>query len=298
MNIGRTIFPILLLLASATSAQTSNGRIKVGMYVPGGQPIQSLAPDGSFGEPVTFVVEPLISDTPTNVLRAQKEIWWYCYVDGVGMVPDCVITLFWAARPNSGGHIHEHVGTRPRGQFSRSFGRVDQSDLYFKTTYYSSEVSGIIDVLSDCNQCTEGDLSTIGVGLTGMVEIPAPASDDSGYTLTGADQYHPFNHFGQSDFVYAVLSAFSTYHEETNLKIRANDLSLELGGIFDIQTGSKAGYDWTRPHRYHRLGQSMDTSIPPTKRARAVYTQALAAGGIIPLHEDSRHWHLHAGAHL
>ena len=39
----RTVLLVLLLLASATFAQASDTKVKVGMFVPDGQPIQSLA---------------------------------------------------------------------------------------------------------------------------------------------------------------------------------------------------------------------------------------------------------------
>jgi hypothetical protein len=288
----------LFLMVAAAPAFAGGDEVRVHMVVPGQQALQSLAADQGFGEPVDFVVEPLIADAPSNQARAQKEIWWYCTIDGQGPIPDCFITLSWEARANDAGHVHSHVGTRPKGRFSRTSGAVDSSDYYFKTTYYSSDVSGIVDVTAACNSCTDVDVTKIGVGITGFVELPAAASADSGYVLTGSDQYHPRNHYGQPEFVAAVQAAFNTYHDRTQLTIRANDISLPLGGLFDVQTASQVGYDWTRPHRYHRLGQSMDTSIPPSNSARLVYTQALSAGGVIPLHEDSHHWHLHLGGHL
>lgn len=296
-------FLTLIIFLVAGSALAANDVVQVKMFVPGDQPVQSLVSGGSFDEPIDFVVEPLITDSPSNVLRAQKEIWFYCVING-NRTPDCVITLTWEARADNAGHIHSHVGTRPKGRFSRTTGQVDQSDWYFKTVYYSSEVSGIIDVTINCNSCTTLGQAKIGVGITGLVELPEPASADSGYTLTGANQYHPFNHFGQSNFVYSVLQAFYDFHnpipasDTPRPAIKANDTSLELGGVFDVQTPRFDGYDWTPPHRYHRLGQSMDTSFPTTKSGQRAYEAAMNLNGIDVLKEDAFHWHLHVGGHL
>lgn len=301
---------LVLLFFFMSLTDASSAEVRVGVYMPSSNTVRALSTNASFGEPVDFAIEPLIVDPPSNAARAKQEIWIYCFIEGVGIISDCNINLDWKARESSAGHLHSHIGVRPKGKFSITEGRVDQTDFYFKTTYSASDVSEIVDVTINCSSsflsCTTGT-AKIGVGITDFVELPASASSGSGYSLTGDDVYHPFNHFGQRDFIFALLDSFSKYHamteevEHVGRAVSANDISLELGGVFDVPAKGQPGFDWTPPHRYHRLGQSIDISVPQTAVAQRILRGLLAAYGIFP-HPEPRvnpnHWHLHVGAHL
>jgi hypothetical protein len=111
---------------------------------------------------------------------------------------------------------------------------------------------------------------TYGVGITGLEDLGTGA----GYVLTGDKPQHPSNHWGVAAFAMALRRVASEYaNEHPDHPLRYNDMSLPMGGLFDIATRSQSGYDWTPPHKTHRLGTNLDMGIPQGNARRALVSR-------------------------
>ncbi|MBA2237869.1 MAG: hypothetical protein H0W24_04100 [Lysobacter sp.] len=115
----------------------------------------------------------------------------------------------------------------------------------------------------------------------------------AGYVLTGDKPQHPSNHWGVAAFAMALRRVASEYaNEHPDHPLRYNDMSLPMGGLFDIATRSQSGYDWTPPHKTHRLGTNLDMGIPQGNARRALVSRLYQMAGINVFREDEFHWHL------
>lgn len=228
-----------------------------------------------------------------NEARAKIELLYSCVSDSTGgrIVP-CHITIDNpVARENSGGHV-AHQGERPTGRHIPSAGWVSESDGYLRSTYYASEVGGVVDVTIHCDTgfmfCRDGTV-VFGVGLSTLEDLGPGA----GYTLTGAKPQHPSNHWGVPAFLSAARRVASQFaNDNPNNPLLYNEVSLEYGGVFDVATRNAAGYDWTPPHSSHRLGTNMDIGIPQGNARRALLLRLYQMAGVGVLQEDQYHWHL------
>ena len=76
------------------------------------------------------------------------------------------------------------------------------------------------------------------------------------YSLKGEKPAHPNNHYLCSraavDSLINAANAFAKAKWNTTGTMRLNDMSLELGGLFDVDS------NWNRPHSLHRAGKSVD----------------------------------------
>ena len=93
---------------------------------------------------------------------------------------------------------------------------------------------------------------TLLVRVPGLNEL----HEGSDYKLIGDKPEHPINHFGTQELI-ADLQTIANQYVQLNpgVRIRINDISLEYGGLFDINK------DWSPPHKSHRLGTNADISI-------------------------------------
>src|SRR5206468_12887847 len=72
--------------------------------------------------------------------------------------------------------------------------------------------------------------------------------------LTGFTDSHPDNHNGTATTLESIHAIAADFFAITDRKLRINDISLPIGGLFDIHT------DWLSPHQLHRVGVSVDIS--------------------------------------
>lgn len=89
-------------------------------------------------------------------------------------------------------------------------------------------------------------------------------SSEGDYTLTGANNFHPVNHYGTSYLTTLIDVVGSTFKHYTGKKLGINDMSLAWGGLFDIGPIDFNNYSfWSFPHILHRLGNSVDIDKKP-----------------------------------
>lgn len=251
-----------------------------------------LAANSNFPDDVVFQAEPLYP-ARNNQARAQVSILFSCVpVGGGGRIVPCYISTDTpVGRQDSGGHSL-HPTAMPPGRFTPSAGWVDTADGYFRTTYYASEVSGVIDVKIHCQPgfggCQDGT-TVIGVGFDSLADL----GPGTGYVLTGDKSQHPSNHWGSPAFVTAIQQAATLFAADyPNDPLQYNDMSLKLGGVFDVETPTETGYDWTPPHKSHRIGTNLGMSILAGRTRQALVRRLFNQNGIHVLPEDAYHWHM------
>lgn len=284
---------VLICLGVGTPAYASDG---VRVEITKGDAAQTTEVSGStsplvFPEDVDFTLEPLYP-ARNNLARAKIQLRYSCVPEsGGGLVIPCYITIDEAvARDGSGGHV-AHPGERPPGRQVPSSGWVGQ-DGYLHSTYYASEVAGVMDVAIHCRtmfgSCKSGKV-VFGIGVQGMEDL----GQGVGYILTGHKPQHPSNHWGVPGFLAAVRGVAAQFAKDNpDSPLSYNDISLEYGGVFDVATQRAAGYDWTPPHASHRLGTNMDIGIPRGAGNRALALRLFQMAGVRVLQEDQFHWHL------
>ena len=123
-----------------------------------------------------------------------------------------------------------------------------------------------------------------------------PGSD---WVLIGATDSHPLNHYGRYSTIGAIKAVASQYHAEypDYDVIAINDISLPLGGIFDLNR------NWRGPHYQHSRGKAVDihgnerpNSVPRIASVQARLMQICRIhGASIVLHESrgtyNEHFH-------
>ncbi len=245
----------------------------------------------NFPADVKFTLEALYP-ARNNQSRAEKTLLYACIESSTGgRVIPCYITLDDpVARENSGGHFAPHLDGRPAGSNIPSAGWVE-SDGYFRSTYHASEIGGVVDVTIHCRAFTicRDSQATFGVGVQGLQDL----GPGIGYVLTGDKQQHPSNHWGVPNFLAAVRTVATQFVEVyPDTPLLYNDISLEYGGVFDVQTRTSTGYDWTPPHKTHRLGTDMDIGVPRGRRQREKAVELFESASVHVFEEDEFHWHL------
>ncbi len=89
------------------------------------------------------------------------------------------------------------------------------------------------------------------------------------------------------------LKALSVaFHNQFDKDILVNDISLQGGGIFDLNE------DWLPPHQTHREGRNADLNYEEQSESERTYFKSTAEslGFNVQKHRDSKtgryHWHI------
>jgi hypothetical protein len=156
------------------------------------------------------------------------------------------------------GHLH---GARPAAAIGRLTGGqgsptrctviLDASGSGTCTLVYRpSEVSGAETIVARALAFNDAR-AKVTVGMPGLVDMSAIATNV--FRLTGARAgLHTDNHWGTQNTVDSIQGVAWDFFEAFDATLGINDLSLPLGGLFDISG------DWRPPHRTHRTGTSVD----------------------------------------
>jgi hypothetical protein len=174
-----------------------------------------------------------------------------------------IAALKTSAQPTSGGHDHEDstltTHPRPRGRFMQANG--DTLSTYsgatnasgkISITYLSSGFGGIDSIIGYLS----GRRDTVRRGIILRVPGLQQLGAGSHYVLIGAypgvPSQHRTNHYGKSTLIQKLLALSDSVYADSGISIRINDMSLVLGGPFDIKN------QWNAPHENHREGISAD----------------------------------------
>lgn len=153
----------------------------------------------------------------------------------------CTVNLSVEPVNLSGGH--NHGGTRPKGKITDSSGNVRSSLILNNTEssvmlkYTSSEVSGEEKITAKLDEkiISETTIRVRVPGLEGMPQSGIGAWRLTGsYGEAGVISQHFENHYGTPSTKARIGAMARDYFEVTGVAIGINDMSLELGGLFDI----------------------------------------------------------------
>lgn len=189
---------------------------------------------------------------------------------------DSLIKNYWVKVDTSmlidnGGH--EHDGLRPKGQFLipngngytkvNTFSQQTDSTGKIQFKFLASEFGGIEKITARrIADTTSIDTIKITTQVPGLVPMPPDAS----YSLSGFKTFHPGNHWitpVARDSLKSGARAFLTAPwNNRGEQLVLNDMSLQYGGGFDVDTGWSIDIDSptykTRGHGSHRKGTDVD----------------------------------------
>ncbi len=225
-------------------------------------------------------------DHPSNYLidttESRTKVKIAVTVSGVlySLPPTMIVTLTSAPLDSSGGH--SHITNRPKGKFGDSIrDTVETKDFEtgkdtIRTSYLAPMFGGIERIIATLTSSAIADTDTVVVRVPRIV--PLPESED--YDMTGGtDSHHgsrldtlypngrtPNNNHGIDSTVMRSLQdgaknfRYADWNTDEEL-MRINDISLSLGGGFDIagQWRRDIQDDWkNRGHGSHRTGKDVD----------------------------------------
>ncbi len=200
-------------------------------------------------------------------LGGDYEVLDISVVDSAGArLPGRTVTLTLKAEEGTAGHAH--TGNKPPGAVDAQGEEsvVTGADGWAHVMYQAPAVSGAVEVHGTSDSATAA-VDTIEVGVAGLVALAPGAT----YTLIGWRAEHPDNHFGTPQMLADLraladsLSLRAAVYARFPDSIRGtsrfpsvlgiNDISLTLGGVFDLDL------NWRPPHEDHSVGRSADLDV-------------------------------------
>lgn len=210
------------------------------------------------------------------------------------IVPDAYVWLRLTAMPYSGGHDHHDSG-RPAGTYDRYEGSTGRDGWQFKVTYTAPEVSGNIQTYVTCTSpygyCYSG-IFTTEVKTAGLVPMPNGLNYDliGSFGMPNVTSQHVSNHYAAPSFVGKLVYLADLYYLQYLAKLKYNDISLQWGGLFDIDNNWQSS---PRGHWEHRKGISVDVDyvyVPAARRKKVLdFLKDAGIDGVIT--EHTTHWH-------
>jgi hypothetical protein len=170
-------------------------------------------------------------------------------------------------------HLTNNVTPRPVGRFQPSVGRTNGSGVV-TTTYTAPQHAGTFRFQVSSEETGHSSFADVVVKVPNFVELGDPVGN-AGYVLTGADTYHPSNHWGKPEAVASLRQIGIDYKntlfpESTNPNgvplenaLKFNDISVKFGGKFDIPNSRTDVPRWREDgsHVEHKVGINCDISI-------------------------------------
>jgi hypothetical protein len=176
-------------------------------------------------------------------------------------IPNYPFTISAHVRPNSGGH--DHSTNRPTGSFVTPGPAFDTVVVFQGVTdpnglatykYFSSGFAGVDSIFVRGMSDKDTNSATILLKMGDFGEL----TDGEHYDLIGAygepgvNSEHRKNHYGRANLRTKLVALADSAYADSSYVLRINDMSLELGGPFDIHN------NWNTPHKTHREGVSVD----------------------------------------
>lgn len=284
------------------------GHISVSGYA-----ADNIALQSSYGIEPNKIVPPSVKKNAASVAsflgytESVTDIVAACYVFYVPL-NNCTIYYYPPTpEPYTGGHIHDDE-SRPAGTIEPMIGYTG-SDYSFTFKYTAPDVSGLIRLTGYASHPDYGIITgspyIIAVDMAASLKVGSikPLPDSSYYELIGqhgtitcnqngyVTSEHVDNHNATPEMI-KLLDAL-TYDFNyffLNKKLKINDVSLEHGGLFDIDN------NWNIPHSWHRTGMDADICAYRYTRKQVAILKGLARHykfklyGNYPSHIHLRLW--------
>jgi hypothetical protein len=207
----------------------------------------------------TFLVSPNLTNGRAHALRLLLDV-----LDQHGSpLSNRTVHLSVDGLEQTGGHIHG--GTMPGGSLSSQ--TVNTGPTGLDTVTYTADVFGGKVEVRSASAGARTAVDTITVVVRGLVELLETGNVDT----VGVLSVHPDSHWGTSAMVQGLIDLADSLHAKYNLKLLVNDMSLPLGGKFDLDTNYSAAGD----HAEHRDGRSADVSVAGLDSVKIDYLRAV-----------------------
>ena len=179
-------------------------------------------------------------------------------------ISDRTVRLVLTASEGTAGHVH--VGGKSPGSLAPSGDEIDTGASGEATvTYLAPAAAGSVLLLAT-SQGLDDVSQMIQVRVPQLVELAETVNVDT----IGVVMEHPDSHWGTAELVTdiqqladSIRAAFDRFQASPAnrpdgrfpARLAVNDMSLPLGGIFDL------GEDWQPPHFEHRTGRNADIDV-------------------------------------
>ena len=202
-------------------------------------------------------------------------------------LPNRTVALALTAIDNDGGHVHG--GSKPVGSLSTSEDAwkttvTTDASGSATATLVASEFGGRYIIRGTSDGARDAvDTVTVGIALEDL------GMGDHYRLIGGGRDTHPDAYHGTPTMAAALRElADSVYANFDQFRIGYNDISLPLGGRFDINA------DWDYPHCDHRWGRGADVrtrDLTPEQRdyIRRLWQLLVGTNGIF---SEVDHWHV------
>jgi hypothetical protein len=153
----------------------------------------------------------------------------------------------------SGGHMHQAADRPGFGRFTLASGRTDPQGQ-FSTDFIPDVVGGVERLTAVVSGQGQGvtAMTEINTRVVGLIQLVPGANVELG----GATSAHPSNTFGTAFAIGKIVILADTFFQATGVKIPYNDMSLEFGGVFDLNNAFSPS---EKPgHLGHRCGTEVD----------------------------------------
>jgi len=183
------------------------------------------------------------------------------------VLPNYEVRMTVEANANVSGHQHSDppTGTIVSDLSIKPPIPVDRCFGYCQLQYVVPEISGDFGITAALAlNPSNNDVETIHVTISSPAVNCLQPITGSNLVLTGSygqvrcdgssvvQSKHSDNHWGQSVLARYIPQIGDQWFDVYSLQIRLNDISLPLGGLFDIDN------NWAPPHVSHRLGYNAD----------------------------------------
>jgi hypothetical protein len=195
------------------------------------------------------VAKPEFTGLSSDAVFVNKQRLRISVVDTLGTkLPGRIVVLTALPTDRTAGHKHTNTSSKPAGGFDVP--QISTGSSGEATVWYTApDVSGPIFI--------KGRSSGVG-SVQVQVQIAVPDlseySSAIGALMVGDNPAHPRNHYATSDHTAALTELVRRYSAmfPDSAQLKINDTSLELGGLFDVDSA------WTPPHQGHRRGRNTD----------------------------------------
>jgi hypothetical protein len=209
---------------------------------------------------IDIAVPPSLAGTPGSVTALAS-------ITGANSTPVPNMTVNFSSAPSDltqGGHLHMNLAAAPIGSFSnlingqRSQKCTTDSTGTCALLYTTPVVSGLYEIkVTSAADLSLTDSKHLLVAIPNLTSL----SSGLGYTtdppVGGQTTAHPSNHFGTLDLQLEIAAmAFDYRAKYPGAVLGINDMSLPLGGLFDLDRL----WDNGTGHSLHRTGTSVDVN--------------------------------------
>lgn len=173
--------------------------------------------------------------------------------------PELAITKITKTRKSSPSYGHSHAVDNNnrdcRGATNYDSGKTNKSGV-FNFYYRGPKAAGetVVKVEYKFPNGVKGSRSITFISRkNGLVRF----TGGTGIKLVGSNSKHPGNHWGTSALNTLLRNVGSDFYKKYKQAIFVNDMSLQYGGLFDING------NWKPEHHEHRTGRNADVDLPP-----------------------------------